>query len=159
MNRRLLAACGALACGAGMASAQCPCACPLPTTVMPPVELFRLMPPGAMAAPDVSFPGPTLFRKEIAPPVWTEGRPCPPVVLFHKPPPEVALFTHPWPQVVLFRKEATPPCPPTQSALPPISVFAKHPLPPEWAPTVRRPSVTIWHQPPPPCAEEECLGR
>jgi hypothetical protein len=159
MTRPLFAVCAALLVGAGLALADdCPGACPSspPCTPMPPVRLWLQPVGGPEYVPGSPIRGPTLFQGEFTPPEYTEGRPRPPVVLFHRPLPVVPLFTRPVPPVPLFCREPTPPePPPCAPPRPGVTVFPRWAEPPDWGPPLVRPSVTIWHQPTPPYAEEE----
>jgi hypothetical protein len=96
------------------------------------------------------LPAPTLFRVEVAPPKWMEGKPQPPVHLMGRAPPPVE-FLHGAPPPVQLLNGAPPPLECLHGAPPQVQLFRCQPEPPKDAPPIRLPSVTFFHQPPPPC--------
>jgi hypothetical protein len=136
----------------GMALAD-PCACApagccVPTTTLNPVTLYRQPPPPwPEIAPTQPIPPPTLFRREVTPPVYSVAPPPPPVCLFTMRPPPIETFNGAPPPVELFRKEAPPPLWTEVPPPCPVTLFRRVPTPTQFAPPESLPPITIVSQP------------
>ena len=148
--------------GTGLIFADsCPSCCqPVPTIPLPPIRLFHQTSEAPVHAPPVALPGPVIFHKEVAPPLYVECPPSPPIQVFRLPPPTVPTFVRVPPPVELFRREPTPPeCPQPLPPRPPITVFHRLPEGPTCGPTLVAPPITVFHKPQPSCPVEVCPTR
>jgi hypothetical protein len=98
------------------------------------------------------IPAPKLFRAEVGTPTYKEGKPLPPIELVRGVPPPVELVGGRPPHIELVRG-TPPPVELVGGMPPPVELFRLQPELPEYAPSVKIPSVVIFNtpQPPKPC--------
>lgn len=130
----------------------------VPTVPLAPVKVYRRpQPPPPGEAPTLPLPAPTVFRKEVAPPEWTEAPPSPPVRLLQGTPPPVLLVRGEPPPVKLLRRSAPPPLWVDAKPMPTVTLFRRQVQPVQEADTLVIPPIKLFHKAPP-CGPE-CTQR
>ncbi len=98
----------------------------------------------------VPIPPVQLFRAEVGCPTYVPGRQLPPVELVRGVPPPVELVRGMAPPVEVVRG-MPPPVELVRGMPPPVELFRKQAQPPEYAPPIKVPSVTLFKMQQPPC--------